>query len=94
MQEAHNNPGAGIAFIIAAMVAISVNDMLVKQLSGGYPLHEIVLIRSSIGIMFSLIFVQLEGGWSILKTRTPGLHAFRHRDHGGGDFGATLVAAG
>lgn len=75
--QAQNNPAAGIGFILGAMAAISINDMLVKQLSGGYPLHEIVLIRSAIGIMFSLIFVQLEGGWSILKTRTPGLHALR-----------------
>ncbi|MDU8928467.1 DMT family transporter [Alisedimentitalea sp. MJ-SS2] len=75
--QAQNNPAAGIGFIVGAMAAISINDMLVKQLSGGYPLHEIVLIRSAIGIMFSLIFVQLEGGWHILKTRTPGLHALR-----------------
>ena len=60
-----------------AMAAISINDMLVKQLSGGYPLHEIVLIRSAIGIVFSLMLVQMEGGWGILRTRTPGLHALR-----------------
>ncbi|MEZ5715310.1 MAG: DMT family transporter [Paracoccaceae bacterium] len=75
--SAQNRPGAGIAFIVVAMVAISINDMLVKQLSGGYPLHEIVLIRSAIGLCFSLILVQLEGGWSILRTATPGLHALR-----------------
>jgi S-adenosylmethionine uptake transporter len=74
---ATNRPAVGIAFIIAAMVSISINDMLVKQLSGGYPLHEIVLIRSSIGLIFSLMLVQMEGGWQILKTRTPGLHALR-----------------
>lgn len=75
--SAQNRPGAGIAFIVAAMVAISINDMLVKRLSGAYPLHEIVLIRSAIGLVFSLMIVQLEGGWNILKTRTPGLHALR-----------------
>ena len=72
-----NRPAAGIAFIIAGMIAISVNDMLIKQLSGGYPLHQMVFFRSSIGIVFSLLFVQFEGGWQILKTRTPGLHALR-----------------
>ena len=59
------------------MTAISVNDMLIKQLSGDYPLHQMVFTRSAIGILFSLILVQWEGGWHILKTRTPGLHALR-----------------
>ena len=72
-----NRPAAGIAFIVVAFVAISLNDMLIKQLSGGYPLHQIVLIRSGIGIFFSLLLVQWEGGMSILRTATPGLHLLR-----------------
>ncbi len=51
--------------------------MLIKQLSGGYPLHQMVFTRSIIGIMFSLIFVQMEGGWRILRTNQPGLHGLR-----------------
>ena len=72
-----NRPAAGIAFIVLAFCAISVNDMMIKQLSGGYPLHQIVFIRSGIGIFFSLLLVQFEGGWSILKTATPALHLAR-----------------
>jgi S-adenosylmethionine uptake transporter len=36
-----------------------------------------VFTRSIIGIMFSLIFVQMEGGWRILRTNQPGLHVLR-----------------
>ena len=72
-----NNPAVGIFFILLATTAISVNDMLIKQLSGGYPLHQIVLIRSGIGILFSLALVQMEGGFGILRTSTPWLHALR-----------------
>ncbi|WP_300059889.1 DMT family transporter [uncultured Roseobacter sp.] len=72
-----NRAGLGIAFVIAGMVAISINDMLIKQLSGGYPLHEIVFLRSGIGILISLMLVQVEGGWQILKTRRPVLHTIR-----------------
>ena len=72
-----NRPSAGIAFILVGMTAISINDMLIKQLSGGYPLHQMVFFRSAIGIVFSLALVQFEGGWSILRTKTPGLHLFR-----------------
>ena len=72
-----NRAGLGILFVLAGVVAISINDMLIKQLSGDYPLHEIVFLRSFIGIAFSLAFVQLEGGWHILKTRRPFLHLLR-----------------
>lgn len=70
-------PGLGILLILAGIFAISINDMLIKALSGDYPLHQIVFFRSIIGLMFSLVFVQMEGGWSILRTATPGLHALR-----------------
>ena len=68
---------AGILFILIGMLAISVNDMLIKALSGDYPLHQIVFTRSAIGMVLSLVLVQMEGGFSILKTRTPGLHMLR-----------------
>ncbi|MEM7188930.1 MAG: DMT family transporter [Pseudomonadota bacterium] len=76
-QSPQNRPIAGIAFILVAMVAISVNDMLIKRLSGEYPLHELVFVRSAIGIVFSLVLVQFEGGLQILRTSTPFLHALR-----------------
>lgn len=72
-----NRPGLGIFFILIGMVAISLNDLLIKQLSGGYPLHQIVLSRSAIGLGITLIIVQFEGGWSILKTHQPWQHLMR-----------------
>ncbi|WP_193171650.1 DMT family transporter [Nisaea nitritireducens] len=72
-----NRPTFGIALILVGMLAISINDMLIKELSGGYPLHQMVFTRSAIGIAFSLVIVQFEGGWHILKTQRPGLHALR-----------------
>ncbi len=67
----------GILFILIGMAAISMNDVLIKQLSGSYPLHQLVFTRSLIGLLFSLVFLKLEGGWSLLKTKTPGLHLLR-----------------
>jgi len=72
-----SRPAAGIVFILVGMLAISANDMLIKQLSDGYPLHEVVFVRSAIGILFSLALVQVEGGWSVLRTRQPVLHMLR-----------------
>lgn len=72
-----NNATLGIGFILLGMAAISVNDMLIKELSGGYPLHQMVFVRSAIGIGFSLALVWYEGGLRILRTATPGLHLLR-----------------
>ncbi|MEO3416875.1 DMT family transporter [Roseovarius sp. CAU 1744] len=72
-----HNPALGITFIVVGILAISVNDMLIKLLSGGYPLHQMVFTRSLIGIMFTLVLVQVEGGWGILRTNRPGLHLLR-----------------
>ena len=64
-------------FIVLGMFFISVNDMVIKRFSGEYPLHQMVFLRSAIGLLFTLILIQLEGGWRILKTDQPGLHALR-----------------
>ncbi len=67
----------GIFFVLAGILAISVNDMLIKELSGAYPLHELVFLRSAIALGFSVFLIHMEGGWRILKTRRPVLHAIR-----------------
>ncbi|MGY9047576.1 MAG: DMT family transporter [Rhodobacterales bacterium] len=72
-----NRPTLGILLICIGICAISVNDLLIKLLSGGYPLHQIIAIRSGIAIFFALTFVQIEGGFAILRTKTPGLHLLR-----------------
>ncbi|WP_299699126.1 DMT family transporter [uncultured Tateyamaria sp.] len=78
MDNARQNiAGLGILCVLIAVFCISINDMLIKQLSGEYPLHQIVFARSAIGILFSLIIVQYEGGFGILRTNTPWQHALR-----------------
>jgi S-adenosylmethionine uptake transporter len=72
-----NVAGLGIFFVLVGMFSISINDLLIKQLSGGYPLHQIVFVRSAIGIVFGLMLVQYEGGIGILRTNHPWLHTLR-----------------
>jgi len=74
-QEA--TPIRAIVLILIGMVCISINDTLIKLLSGDYPLHQMVFIRSLIGIVITCGFVWGEGGWHLLKTDRPGLHVFR-----------------
>ncbi|MCA0963670.1 DMT family transporter [Salipiger bermudensis] len=77
MNTLSDRPGLGIAFICFGVAAISVNDMLIKLLSGDYPLHEIVAARAGIGLLITLTLVKLEGGWHLLRTKTPVLHMLR-----------------
>lgn len=67
----------GIACMIAGMFLISLNDMLIKALSGDYPLHELVFLRSFIGVFFAIVILQVEGGWRLLNTGRWGLHILR-----------------
>ncbi len=70
-------PPRAIGLIVLGMVFITVNDSLIKALGGDYPLHQMVFIRSAIGICFSLVILQFEGGFGALRTATPGLHLLR-----------------
>lgn len=78
MQTAlRNNAALGIAFVLAGVFSISINDMLMKRLSGDYPLHEIVFFRSFIAVLITLVIVHFEGGLAMLKTDRWGIHLLR-----------------
>lgn len=77
MTQAANRAGLAIAFVLFGVLCISLNDMLIKQLSSGYPLHQIVFIRSFIGILLSFVFLHFEGGLPALRTDEPLLHVLR-----------------
>lgn len=68
----------GITSAIGASIFLSINDMAIKFLSDGYALHQVVLIRSVIGMVFLMVFiVPFEGGLQVLKTRRPLIHLAR-----------------
>ena len=63
---------------LLATFFFSINDVTIKFLSGDYALHEIVLIRSLIGLsLLLLIIVPLDGGFRVLRTRRLGMHLMR-----------------
>lgn len=66
---------------ISAMIAVvffSINDTAIKFLSGGYALHEVVLIRSVIGLVIILVLIApLTDGWAIFRTKRLGMHLIR-----------------
>jgi len=68
----------GILCVLAAGATFSTSDMMIKTLSGTYPLHQIVFIRAIVALMVILgLFMPLEGGYRNLRTARWKLHVFR-----------------
>ena len=71
-------PIVGAIWAMSAMLFFSVNDVTIKFLSPYYALHEIVLLRSLIGMAVLLAFiVPFSGGLAALRTNRLGLHLIR-----------------
>ena len=68
----------GALWALLASLTFSVNDMLIKFLSDGYALHQIVFTRSLTGVLLLMIvIVPLTGGYGALRTQKLGLHLIR-----------------
>ncbi len=61
----------GIVFITSAMFVFSLQDVTIKWISDSYPIHQIVFVRSLVGILPILFIVHLEGGLKTLRTQRP-----------------------
>ena len=73
-----NSKYLGIICITLAQVFFTTQDMAIKFISGNYALHQIILIRASIGILITLlIFVPMDGGYKNLLSKRLGLHLLR-----------------
>jgi drug/metabolite transporter (DMT)-like permease len=68
----------GALCALGASAAFSLNDLAIKALSGGYPLHQITLIRAVLALIVTLAVVMpLTGGWGQMRTSRVGLHLIR-----------------
>ncbi|SFR58552.1 DMT family transporter [Litoreibacter janthinus] len=68
----------GPIFASIAVTLFSLNDVTMKFLSGGYALHQIVLIRSIVGMaVVLLVMVPFQGGLTALRTNRIGAQMAR-----------------
>lgn len=67
----------GIAFVIVGVFVFSLQDVIIKAVSGRYPVHEIVFIRGLVAAPVLLMIAYHEGGLASLRTRRMGLHLLR-----------------
>ena len=58
-----NRPVRGITFLCLGVFVFSLQDAVIKQVSGAYPLTEVVVIRSLVALPILLTLVQFEAGW-------------------------------
>jgi drug/metabolite transporter (DMT)-like permease len=75
--ETHDSPLKGIGFLIAGVFVFSLQDVIIKWISGSYPVHQIVFIRSIFAVIPILFIAHFEGGFHILRTHHHVLHIIR-----------------
>lgn len=79
LTDAERSTPVGALWALVAVLCFSTNDVLVKFLSGGYPLYQLIFFRTLFGLAFILVvLVPLTGGsLSMLKTRRLKVHILR-----------------
>lgn len=78
MAPARATPMSGILLAVCGSLVFSVNDVAIKFLSGDYPLHQVVLVRAVIGLVFLAVVIAVTGGhWRQLRTGRGGTHLLR-----------------
>ena len=60
---ARNDARLGIFYLCMGVLVFSLQDAIVKQVSGSYPLTQVVFIRSCVSVPILLWLVQREQGW-------------------------------
>ena len=69
---------AGASCALVAALCFSLNDVVIKFVSGGYALHQVVFLRAAVALIFFILCIMpFAGGLSVLHTRRPGIHALR-----------------
>ncbi|KQI71631.1 hypothetical protein AN191_11625 [Loktanella sp. 5RATIMAR09] len=73
------SPGKlGAICAAVAVLFFSINDVAIKFLSGGYALHQVVLIRSLIGLFVIMaVIAPFTSGWAIARTKRLKMHLLR-----------------
>ena len=78
MSQSRSTLPIGPLSALIATFFFAINDAAIKFLSGDYALHQIVLIRSLIGLtILMIVIVPFHGGISSLRTRRLGMHMLR-----------------
>jgi drug/metabolite transporter (DMT)-like permease len=75
-----------VTLLISSKFIFSFQDVIIKLLSGDFPVHQLVFIRGIVGLPFLLVFIHYDGGLATLRTTRPWFHLLR----GGAMFAAFI----
>lgn len=67
----------GILAMCIGVFAFTIQDLIIKSVSGSYPVHEIVFIRTAIVLPIILLIAHFEHGLGRLRTARFGAHLTR-----------------
>ena len=72
-----NNTTYGILLVSFGIFLFSLQDVIVKQISDGYPVHQIVFLRSVVALGLLLTMMWQRGALATLKTNNVRRHFIR-----------------
>jgi drug/metabolite transporter (DMT)-like permease len=72
-----NESARGIAYLCLGVFVFSLQDAIIKQVSGSYALTQVVFIRSCVGVPILLALALREIGWRALVATQPGALVLR-----------------
>ena len=75
--ESYDSPIKSMYYLVAGVTVFSLQDVIIKWISGRYPVNEVVFIRSCFAILPILFIAHLEGGLHVLRTNHFWGHIFR-----------------
>jgi S-adenosylmethionine uptake transporter len=72
-----NNLLQAVAIMAAGKFLFAIQDVIIKEMSGGYPVHQIMAIRGTVAIPLLLLLIHFRGGLGSLRQHRPTLHLLR-----------------
>lgn len=66
-----------VAIISAGKFLFAIQDVIIKEMSGAFPVHQIMTIRGLVAIPLLLILIHFTGGLGILRHHRAVLHLIR-----------------
>jgi len=66
-----------VAIMAAGKFLFAIQDVIIKEMSGAFPVHQIMTIRGLVAIPLLLILIHFTGGLRILRHHRAALHLVR-----------------
>lgn len=66
-----------VAILAAGKLLFAIQDVIIKEMSGTYPVHQIMAIRGLVAIPLLLLLIHFRGGLGMLRRHRPTLHLLR-----------------